>query len=119
VLRENVTLDPFENLKRGILVKDSHHTSPGYLQYIGIAVALGLLTATEFLVVSEFWPASLSAFNIPILLTLTVIKAALVALFYMHLKFDSRLYSSLFVGAIILLAIPLAIVLMILFQYTT
>jgi len=98
-------------------VKNSHHPSPSYLQYVGIAVALGVLTAIEFLVVSGFWPAALSDFTIPILLTLTVIKAALVALFYMHLKFDSRLYSALFAGAIILLAIPLAIVLMILFQY--
>jgi caa(3)-type oxidase subunit IV len=101
-----------------MLVKNSHHPSPGYLQYIGIAVALGVLTAIEFLVVSEFWPAALSVFTNPILLALTVIKVALVALFYMHLKYDSRLYSSLFVGAIILLAIPLTLVLMILFQYT-
>jgi hypothetical protein len=36
----------------------------------------------------------------------------------MHLKFDSRLYSALFVGVIVLLALPLAIVLMILFQST-
>lgn len=98
-------------------MKDSHHSSPGYLQYVVVAVALGVLTAIEFLVVSEFWPASLSGFTVTILLVLTVIKAVLVALFYMHLKFDSRLYSALFAGAIILFAIPLAIVLMILFQY--
>ena len=98
-------------------MQDSHHASPGYLQYIAIAVVLGALTGIEFLVVSEFWPASLSDLTVPILLGLTVVKAALVALFYMHLKFDSRLYSALFVGAIVILALPLAIVLMILFQY--
>ena len=99
-------------------MKDSHHASPGYLQYIGVAVVLGVLTATEFLVVSEFWPAYLATLTVPILLILTLIKAALVALFYMHLKFDSRLYSALLVGVIVILAIPLAIVLMLLFQYT-
>lgn len=98
-------------------MKNSNHAAPGFMQYVGIAVALGILTAIEFFVVSEFWPAALSAFINPILLGLTVIKAALVALFYMHLKFDSRLYSALFAGAIVLFAIPLAIVLMILFQY--
>jgi cytochrome c oxidase subunit 4 len=77
-----------------------------------------MLTGVEFLVVSEFWPASLSDFAVPILLVLTVVKATLVALFYMHLKFDSRLYSALFVGVIVILALPLAIVLMILFQST-
>jgi caa(3)-type oxidase subunit IV len=96
-------------------VKDSHHPSPGYLQYVGIAVILGVLTGIEFLVVSEFWPGSLSAFSVPILLVLTVVKASLVALFYMHLKYDSRFYSALFVGAIAVLAIPLAIVLIVLF----
>ncbi len=97
-------------------MKDSHHASPGYLQYVGIAVILGVLTGIEFLVVSQFWPVALADITVPILLGLTVVKAALVALFYMHLKFDSRLYSTLFVGAIVVLAIPLAIVLMILFQ---
>ncbi|HXV42583.1 MAG TPA: cytochrome C oxidase subunit IV family protein [Anaerolineae bacterium] len=99
-------------------MQDSHHSAPRYLQYIGIAVILGALTGIEFLVVSEFWPAALSEVTVPILLVLTVIKAALVALFYMHLKFDSRLYSALFVGVIVLLALPLVIVLMILFQST-
>lgn len=96
-------------------MQDSHHSSPSYLQYVGIAVILGVLTGIEFLVVSEFWPVALEAFSVPILLVLTVVKAALVALFYMHLKYDSRFYSALFVGAIVVLAIPLAIILMILF----
>ena len=92
-------------------MNDSHHTSPGYKQYIGIAVALGIIT------VIELWAANLPAFKIPVLLILTVAKAALVALWYMHLKFDSRLYSALFAGAIVVFAIPLTIILMILFQY--
>jgi cytochrome c oxidase subunit 4 len=98
-------------------VKDSYHPSPGFLQYVGIAVVLGILTGIEFFVVSSYWPVALSELIVPILLILTVIKAALVALFYMHLKFDSRLYSAMFVGVIVILAIPLALVLMALFQY--
>jgi cytochrome c oxidase subunit 4 len=34
----------------------------------------------------------------PILLTLSALKFALVAMFYMHLKFDNRLFSWVFVG---------------------
>lgn len=91
-------------------MKDSHHTSPGWGQYVLIAVILGVVTLIEL------WVASLTAFRAPILLVLTVIKASLVALWYMHLKFDSRLYSAMFAGAIFIFAVPLAIILIILFQ---
>jgi caa(3)-type oxidase subunit IV len=90
-------------------VNDPHHTSPGWRQYAGIAVVLGVLTVIELVA------ANFTAFKVPVLLTLTVFKAALVALWYMHLKFDSRLYSSFFVGGIILFAIPLTIILILLF----
>ena len=96
-------------------MNNTHHTSPGYKQYVGIAVILGLLTAIEFFVVSDFWPAIFIELVNPILLLLTVIKASLVALFYMHLKFDSRLYAIFFGGAIVILAIPMVIVFIILF----
>ena len=98
---------------------NAHHHSPGYKQYVGIAIVLGVLTAIEFFIVSDFWPAILAELVVPVLLILTVLKGALVALFYMHLKFDSRLYSALFAGAIVVFAIPLAIVLIILFQVTS
>jgi cytochrome c oxidase subunit 4 len=97
-------------------VNNTHHHSPSYKQYVSIAVILGILTAIEFFVISDFWPAILAELVKPILLILTVVKASLVALFYMHLKFDSRLYSTLFAGAIVVLAIPLAIVLLLLFR---
>lgn len=97
-------------------MNNPHHSSPDYKQYVSIAVILGVLTAAEFFIVSDFWPVILGELVVPILLILTVVKASLVALFYMHLKFDSRLYSLLFTGAIVVLAIPLAIVLIILFQ---
>lgn len=99
-------------------MNNAHHHSPNYKQYVGIAVILGVLTAIEFFIVSDFWPAILAELVVPVLLILTVAKATLVALFYMHLKFDSRLYSMLFTGAIVVLAIPLTIVLIILFQAT-
>jgi cytochrome c oxidase subunit 4 len=91
-------------------VKETHSGSPGWRQYVGIAVVLAILTLIEL------WAANLGAFKVPILLILTVLKAGLVALWYMHLKFDSRLYSTLFAGAIIVFAVPLTIVLIILFQ---
>lgn len=91
-------------------MKDSHHASPGVMQYVIIAVVLAVVTLIEL------WAADLTVFRAPILLILTVIKASLVALWYMHLKFDSRFYSALFAGAIFVFGVPLAIVLIILFQ---
>jgi hypothetical protein len=41
---------------------------------------------------------------VPTLLTLSAVKFALVAMFYMHLKFDSRIFSWLFVVPMILAA---------------
>ena len=41
---------------------------------------------------------------VPTLLTLSTVKFALVAMFYMHLKFDSRLFSWLFVVPMIVIA---------------
>jgi cytochrome c oxidase subunit 4 len=86
-------------------VNDTHPT-PGFKQYIAIAVVLGLLT------VIELWAANLTALKAPLLITLTIAKAVLVAMWYMHLKFDSRLFSAMFAGVIVVFAIPLTIILL-------
>ena len=39
---------------------------------------------------------------IPVLAVLSTVKFAMVAMFYMHLRYDSRLFSSLFVGGLAL-----------------
>ena len=41
---------------------------------------------------------------VPVLLTLSGLKFALVAMFYMHLKFDHRLFSWLFVTPMCVMA---------------
>lgn len=97
-------------------MKDSEHVSPTAKQYVGIAVLLAIITVAEVASV-EFLPPALAHFKVPILLAMTVAKALLVALYYMHLKFDSRLFSAMFAGAIFVFGVPLTIVLMALFQY--
>jgi caa(3)-type oxidase subunit IV len=42
---------------------------------------------------------------VPVLLALSAVKFALVAMFYMHLKQDSRLFSSVFVFPLMIAAI--------------
>ena len=73
-----------------------------HVNYLAVFIALGILTAIE-IAIASFLPESV---RIPILLFLAFVKAALVALFYMHLRNDSRLFAFFFVMAIFLLAIP-------------
>jgi cytochrome c oxidase subunit 4 len=78
------------------------HPHPGAREYLGIAIVLTVLTAVE---VAVFYIPAMKPMLVPTLLTLSAVKFALVGLFYMHLKFDSRLFSWLFVVPMILIAV--------------
>jgi cytochrome c oxidase subunit 4 len=77
------------------------HAHPGAKQYLAIAVVLLVLTVIE---VAIFYVPQLKSVLVPTLLALSAIKFALVAMFYMHLKFDHRLFSWLFVVPMVLAA---------------
>lgn len=77
--------------------------------YVGVFGVLAVLTAIELGV--TYLPVP----RILILIPLAIIKAALVALFYMHLKIDRRVYSVLF-GMGLLMGIGLIVSLVILFR---
>src|SRR5438128_2380616 len=79
------------------------HPHPGGKEYLAIATVLTVLTAIE---VAAFYVPSMKPMLVPTLLTLSAVKFALVAMFYMHLKFDHRLFSWLFV-------VPMAIAAMV------
>src|SRR5215203_6936501 len=70
------------------------HAHPTAKKYLGIAIILTIITVIE---VAIFYIPSMHQFLPPVLLTLSALKFALVAMFYMHLKFDHRLYSWVFV----------------------
>lgn len=63
-----------------------------------IAVILGILTMLE---VAVFYVPLLHAVIVPALLALSGAKFALVAMFFMHLKFDKPILTTLFAGGII------------------
>lgn len=68
-----------------------------------LIVAALLLIATGLTVTIaqiDFGP-----WNLVVAMLIAGIKATLVAMFFMHLKYDSKLYSVVFVGAILFLAI--------------
>ncbi len=66
---------------------ETQHTKPNY---IAVFIALVILTAAEVTV--TYLPVP----RLPILIPLSITKAVLVVLFYMHLKYDRRLFSGLF-----------------------
>ena len=79
----------------------TEHAHPGAKEYLGIAVILTVITAVE---VAVFYIPSMKVALVPTLLVLSALKFALVAMFYMHLKFDARLFSWLFVTPMIVMA---------------
>lgn len=73
-----------------------HGAHPGEKQYILVALVLGVITAIE--VGLSYWKnVTLSA---PFLLVGMVLKFVLVAAFFMHLKFDSKVFRRLFIAGI-------------------
>lgn len=82
--------------------------------YLFIFIALAVFTLIETLV-SYIQQA---AIKVPTLIVLSVVKALLVLLYFMHLKFDSKIFSYLFVTGCIL-AIPLILVIVIVMPQIT
>ncbi len=67
--------------------------------YVIIGVVLTVVTAIE---VAIFYIPALAGVLIPTLLALSLGKFMLVVLFYMHLKFDSRIFWRVFFGPLLL-----------------
>ena len=87
------------------------HSHPDAGTYIRIAVVLFILTIVE---VGVFYVPAFHPVLVPVLLTLSAIKFALVVMFYMHLKMDSKFFTFLFAGPA-LLALGMMIGLLFLF----
>lgn len=77
--------------------RERAHPTPA--TYVTIAVILAVITMVE---VAAVYVSALGGVLIPILLVLSATKFAIVAMYFMHLKFDSKLFSGLFVGGILL-----------------
>jgi cytochrome c oxidase subunit IV len=72
-----------------INIKNNARSRPRYdLVFIFLIIFTALEVATSYLQ---------SNLKVPALILLSVIKASLVVLYFMHLKFDSRIFTILFV----------------------
>jgi cytochrome c oxidase subunit IV len=90
----------------------SHH--PGPRQYVGVAVVLAIITSIE---VAIYYIESIRSLLVPLLIFFSFIKFLLVVLWFMHLRFDSRLFRRLFVTGLILAFIVFGVVLSIFFLH--
>jgi cytochrome c oxidase subunit 4 len=93
--------------------EEHHH--PGWSTYWKVALILTLITVGE--VWMYFVPAIVaSRAFVPGLLVLSALKFTIVVMFYMHLKYDHKLFRALFTGPL-LIAATLLISLMFLFGH--
>jgi len=81
--------------------------------YIVVAVVLAIITAME--VATLYIPGIPSALLVTSLLVMSAIKFALVVGFFMHLKYDSNIMRSFFIGPLFI-AIGIILALMALFS---
>ena len=75
------------------------HGHPSTVRYVVVAVILAAITALE---VGLYYTSLTGALLVSMLLFLAFIKFAMVAAYFMHLRFDGRLLRRLFVTGILL-----------------
>jgi cytochrome c oxidase subunit IV len=85
---------------------DKAHSHPTGTKYVIIGVILTIITAVE--VWLYYIPAAVASplFN-PTMLAMSAAKFLIVVLFYMHLKFDHKLFRALFVGPLIVAGVTI------------
>jgi len=86
----------------------THHDHPGEGTYIKVALILAAITGVE--VFFSYWDA-VKDFLAPALILMSIVKFAIVVAFFMHLRFDSRIFRRLFVAGICLAIFCFTIVL--------
>lgn len=94
-----VTHDPGPVVKTAADEGGTHHDHPSELEYIKVAAILAVITGAE---VTIYYIKSLKSILVPALVIFSVIKFTMVVLWFMHLRFDSRLFRRLFVTGLAL-----------------
>jgi cytochrome c oxidase subunit IV len=82
------------------------HTHPTWKQYKWVALILTLITVVEVWI--YYIPAFVATkLFVPSLLIMSAVKFAIVVMFYMHLKYDAKLFRALFTGPLIIAVVTL------------
>ena len=85
------------------------HTHPSPAKYVGIAIFLAIITALE---VALYYITMPEWLIVILLLILATAKFAIVAAFFMHLKFDSPMLRRVFITGIALAGVVYTIALL-------
>jgi cytochrome c oxidase subunit IV len=85
------------------------HSHPEPRQYVTVAIVLAVVTAAE---VAIYYVSALESLLVPLLIVFALIKFVLVALWFMHLRFDSPIFKRFFATGVVLAMIVFAIVLL-------
>ena len=89
-----------------LVVPHVHEEHPTWSIYWKVALILTFITAVE--VSAYYIPAwETSWVYVPSMLIMSAVKFAIVAMFYMHLKYDHKLFRSLFTGPLMIAAVTL------------
>ena len=83
------------------LESEELHSHPGPRAYVGVAVVLAIITALE-VAIYYVEPVKNSGLFVPFLIGFAVVKFVLVALWFMHLRFDNNIFKRFFITGIIL-----------------
>ena len=88
------------------------HAHPTNQTYVRIAIVLAIITLVEVVI---YYIPTIRSVLVPALLVLSIAKFLMVVGFFMHLRFDSRLYRFMFAaGLVITLGVYLALLAMVL-----
>src|SRR3972149_11843485 len=98
--------EPGEPETHAPAVHEAKH--PGPLEYTQIGVVLGVITLIE---VGIYYIDMAHGLLVFFLIVLSVVKFSMVVLWFMHLKFDNRLFSSMFVMGLLLAMVIFAVAL--------
>ena len=79
-------------------IEHDEHDHPTDRTYIGVAVLLGAITAAE---VATYY-VDIGSLLGPVLIVMMIAKFSIVAAYFMHLKFDSNLFTRVFVSGVVL-----------------
>ena len=90
-----LSMEKFNKLTR----KDGHGT-PAFYAIVGLILAV--ITLVEFLI---FYVESLGVLLIPVMLILSLMKFVIVVAFFMHLRFDNKIFTYLFFAGFLLAAV--------------
>jgi cytochrome c oxidase subunit 4 len=93
------------------------HEHPSWKQYKWVALILTVVTIIEVWV--YYIPSFVqSRLFIPALLFMSAAKFAIVCAYYMHLKYDHKLFRALFIGPLIIAAATMIVLLLLFGQIT-